>query len=526
MSRGLLINPSYLRTYGSNEGGLAFPVYPVLGLASLAGAALEAGHDCSIIDLSHEPYEPGRIRQAIRDLRPDVVGITATTPLVNQLRDMSFLIKDVDPSILVVGGGAHPSALPHETLRQSALDAVAVGEADRIISDVLSRGSVVGIPGLVTSGSGPEWARGPLIENLDDLPMPAWQVYPRDSQQRITKLAARHKPVTTVEFSRGCIYNCDFCGSKNTMGRGYRKKSPERCAEEMTRLASLGFKEAVLVDDIFTSDNDWAAAVCEALIRAGSPLAWSCTNGIRVDSANAELFGLMKRAGCYRVYFGLESGNDEILRAFGKGGQATLDAAGSAVKAARKAKLEPNGFFLVGLTGDTESSMDDTINFAKGLELDSSKCGMCVPFPGTPMFHELNDHGRIRTLDWDAYTVYNDAEAIFDHPTLPWATIKAAFDRFYREVYFRNPRMVLRRLAYMLRTGELVYNVYYTVKFALMLWGPRRRPEAERYEYEDRWRPSDLQAGTDLRAPTVQKAKKGAGATGSDGRVTITTRNR
>lgn len=517
MSRALLINPSYLRTYGSNEGGLAFPVFPILSLASLAGATIEAGHEARILDLSYRAYDPDVLRRMLDTWRPDVVGVTATTPLMNQARDISFLVKDVAPQTLVIAGGPHPTALPEVSLRQGAFDAVAVGEGDRIVAEVLDSGSV-DVAGLRHSGG---FRPAELTENLDDLPEPAWGLYPLAGQKRLTRLAARRRPVATVEFSRGCIYNCDFCGSKNTMGRGYRKKSPERCAEELRRLAHLGFREAVVVDDIFTSDNDWAAEVCEAIIRSGVDIAWSCTNGIRVDSANSELFTLMRRAGCYRVYFGLESGNDEILRRFGKGGRATLTQAQTAIAATRAAGIEPNGFFLVGLSADDEKSMDDTLSFARSLDLDTMKCGICVPFPGTPMFAELHDAGLIRSLDWDDYTVYNEADAIFDHPTLPWSTITAYFRRFYRDVYFRNPRYMLRRLRALLLTTELWFSAYYTIKFVLMLWRPRRGPQAEAYAFADRWRPSDVKPGEPLPAPSPPRAAKGGGPGGVDGKVTI-----
>jgi anaerobic magnesium-protoporphyrin IX monomethyl ester cyclase len=229
----------------------------------------------------------------------------------------------------------------------------------------------------------------------------------------------------------------------------------------------------------------------------------------------------MKRAGCFRVYFGLESGSDEVLRAFGKGGRATLDQAVTAVQAARRAGLEPNGFFLVGLTGDTPETMQDTIDFARSVPLDTMKCGICVPFPGTPMFHQLQEQGRIKTLDWDAYTVYNEAEAIFDHPTLDWDVIRAYFRRFYVQAYFRNPRYLLRRLRYMLRTGEIVWNVWYTLKFMAMVWGPRKAPVKDGYQFEDRWRPTDVEPTAPLRAPIVPRAHRGGGATKRDGTVTV-----
>lgn len=524
MARALLINPSFFRTYGSNEGGIAFPVYPVLGLASIAGEILRRGHEVEFLDLSYRAYDAQVIRDAVAEYRPDVVGVTATTPLANQTRDISYVVKEVSPDIVTIAGGPHPAALPGQTLAQSALDLVAGGEADTAVADLLDGKDRREVPGLywrngdATETSG---ASG-LIENLDDLALPAWQIYPMEGNKRVTKLIARDLPVTTVEFSRGCIYSCDFCASKNTLGRGYRKKSPQRCAEEMVRLARLGFREAILVDDIFTSDVEWAAEVCEAIIAADPKVSWSCTNGIRVDSATPELFELLRRAGCYRLYFGLESGSDEVLKAFGKGGRATLERAVDATRMARKAGLEPNGYFMVGLTGDTEETMAQTIEFARQVELDMMKCGICVPFPGTPMFNQLHAQGRLKTLDWDQYTVYNDAEAIFDHPDLEWDVIRRYFKRFYSLAYFRNPRYLWRRFRYMVRTGEIFWTAFYTLKFTMMLWGPKRRTVEETYAHEDVWRPLDLSLDDDLDSPVVPRAAKGGGATGRDGSVTVT----
>jgi anaerobic magnesium-protoporphyrin IX monomethyl ester cyclase len=290
------------------------------------------------------------------------------------------------------------------------------------------------------------------------------------------------------------------------MGKGYRKKSPERCAEELVRIGRLGYREVVVNDDIFTSDNEWAAAVCEEIIRRRPDVAWTCNNGIRVDSANTELFRLMRRAGCYRVYFGFESGNDEVLQAFGKGGRATLDKGVEAVEMAREAGLEPNGFFMVGLTGDTEESMQDTIDYARRVRLDTMKCGMCVPYPGTPMFRGLHEAGRIKTFDWDQYTVYNQAENIYDHPTLEWDTIKRYFKKFYSEAYFKNPRYLGRRFWFMVRNNEIFWNVFYTLKFWGMIWGRPKAPEREKYRYEDEWRKLDLRPDEPVREYPVPRA--------------------
>jgi radical SAM superfamily enzyme YgiQ (UPF0313 family) len=495
MSKLLLINPSYLRTYGTNQAGLANPVYPVLSLACLAAAARQAGHHTDILDLSYRTYHPQALKQIIIEGRYDAVGITATTPLVNQMRDISFLVKDISPNIITIGGGSHPSSLPMETMRESILDFVVFGEGDETIVNILDAKPADQILGICWRDGAKivQNAPSPLIHDLDSLPMPAWDLYPIDEYRgRIAKILSRYSPMTTIEFSRGCVFKCDFCGSKNTMGFGYRKKSPERCVEELKYLVSLGYREVLLTDDIFTSDNNWAVAVCEAIIRSGVKIAWTCTNGIRVDSANDELFHAMKQAGCYRVHFGFESGNDAVLKAFGKGGTASLAEGKRAVKLARKAGLDTWGMFMLGLSADTESTMCDTIDYARKIPVDVMKFGITVPFPGTPMFSDLARAGKIKTYNWDDFNVYNESSAIFDHPTLSWDAIQSHYRKAYFKCYYLNPHYIIRRFLRSVKLGELGVDAGLMLRFLPMLFGKPEIIEAENYAYRDCWQPLDI----------------------------------
>lgn len=495
MSSLLLINPSYLRTYGGNHAGIANPVYPIMSLAALAGAARRAGHTVEILDLSYRPYDPEYLGTKIRHGGYDVVGVTATTPLVNQMRDISFLVKDVSPGTRVIGGGVHASSLPQETMQESALDAVVVGEGDLTIVEIMDGVDFSNIKGICWRDGERIVLNEPrdMVTDLDTLAMPAWDLYPiEEYKRRITKIIARYSPITTIEFSRGCVFKCDFCGSKQTMGLGYRKKSPSRCADEMLFLQDLGYKEVVLVDDIFTSDNAWALAVCEEFIRRGVKVAWTCTNGIRVDSANTELFRMMRRAGCYRVHFGFESGNDQVLKAFGKGGKASLQQGIEAVNAARAAGLDTWGMFMVGLSADTAETMQETIDFAKKVKVDVMKFGITVPFPGTPMFNELHRIGRIKTYDWDEYNVYNEARSIFDHPRLDWDLIQSMYRKAYVECYYKNPSYIARRFLRSLRTLEFFWDAYFSIKFLFMLKTAPQDAESENYAYRDRWEPLNI----------------------------------
>jgi anaerobic magnesium-protoporphyrin IX monomethyl ester cyclase len=491
MAKILLINPSYLHTYGGTQAGTANPVFPILSLAALGGVAKKLGHQASILDLSYRAYDPTALKDLIRKEKPDVVGITATTPLMNQLRDISFLVKDVSKSILTLGGGAHPSALPRESMAESLLDAVVCGEGDLTFGEIIDGHPLAQVAGVY-------WRNGseivanpsrPLVPFLDDLPIPAWELYPSDSNRKVTRYLARYPPVTTVEFSRGCVFKCDFCATKNTVGEGYRKKSPERCADELEHLARLGYREVILADDIFTSDNSWAMLVCEEIIRRNIQIAWTCTNGIRVDSANEALFRAMKRSGCYRVHFGFESGNDAVLKAFGKGGRASLDEGQRAARLAHEAGLETWGMFQVGLSADTVETMEDTLRFAEQIDVDIKRLGITVPFPGTPMFKSLAKSGGIKTLNWDDYNVFNEATQIYTHPSLPWDVVKAFYRKAYLRLYYLSPRYALGRLWNGLRTGDTLMDIAFGLRFLAMLLLPARKITPEQYAYQDKWAP-------------------------------------
>jgi len=462
------------------------PIFPTLSIMTIAAMARARGHKVKILDLSMIPYNYNHVRDVIKEEAPDICGITALTPCVNQLIDMSVLIKDVSENIRVVGGGPHPSSLPKETMLQSRLDAVFVGEADYTFADLCDGKGLKDIPGLFYR-DGEDIIPTPLpipIENLDDLPFPAWDLYdPVLYAKYISRLLCRKPPVTAVEFSRGCVFKCDFCASKMTLALGYRKKSPERCAEEIRRIAALGYNEFLVADDIFTSDQKWATEVCEAIIKAGAKINWTCTNGIRVESANEELFAKMAEAGCYRVSFGFESGSDEVLKKFGKGGKASIEKGAEAVRLANAAGLDTNGYFMVGLSCDTEETMEQTIEFARTLPLKMLKFSIAIAFPGTKMFNDYVSKGLIKSYNWDDYHIYT-AVSLFSHETLTFKTVQDYMNRAFRRCITLNPAFIFRRIKRGIVTGEFFWDLVYYFRFILM---PTTNATKVRYYAQDRW---------------------------------------
>ena len=488
MAKALLINPSYRDSYGSAKASITDPIYPTLSLLTTAAMAEKHGHKVEILDLSYRQYDYRMVREKILAFKPDVVGVTATTPLMNQARDISVLVKSISPNILAVAGGSHASAMPEESLRESLFDAVVVGEGDFTFAEILDGRPLREVLGVQYRDGDAVRATAPrpFVDNLDDLPMPAWHLY--DAQyykNKISRLLAKRTPLAMAEFSRGCVYKCDFCASKNTMALGYRKKSPKRCAEEVKIMHSFGYREFALADDIFTSDPAWAKAVSQAIIDTGVDMAWTCTNGIRVESADSELFRVMREAGCYRVSFGFESGNDEVLKAFGKGGRATIEKGREAVKLARAADIDTNGYFMFGLSGDTESSMKDTIEFARSLELDMMKFGISIGFPGTPMFADYRRKGLIRSYNWDDYFIYSQ-QPLFSHPNLSFEKVQEYMGLAYKRAVLSNPAFILRRLWRGIRTKEFFWDIYY---FFLFAFAPSTNAATSSAVYfaRDRW---------------------------------------
>ena len=205
-------------------------------------------------------------------------------------------------------------------------------------------------------------------------------------------------------------------------------------------MAKFGYREFALADDIFTSDPAWAKQVSQALIETGIDMAWTCTNGIRVESADAELFRVMRAAGCYRVSFGFESGNDAVLKAFGKGGKASIEKGCEAVKLTRGAGIDTNGYFMLGLSPDTESTMTDTIEYARKRSLDMMKFGISIAFPGTPMFKEYRQKGLVRSYNWDEYFIYT-TKALFAHPNLSFDKVTEFAGKAYWRAVLTNPRV-------------------------------------------------------------------------------------
>ncbi len=441
----LLVNLPFEKIYSTtNFNGIA-PSTPPLSLACIGGSLLKNRHAVKIFDFN--TYEDGlhEFEFLIKSFQPDFIGITFVTPLIKEAEKLCTRIRKILPSAILIGGGAHSSSFPESALNETGMDIIVIGEGDLTILEIVQEKPYSEIKGIGFRKNGRVILNAPRknLDNLDELPFPAHELY-NIHAYKVPTAIGRRNPVGWMETSRGCLCNCVYC-NKSCFGRTFRAKSPERVAQEFLHMQTLGFKEIHLTDDNFSTNINRAKALCDILIERKINLPWVPITGLRVDRIDFELLQKMKNSGCYKILFGIESGNQKILNRIKKG--ITLDKVREAVMLTKKAGMEVAGAFMIGLPGETEETMQDTINFAKSIKLDYAKISITIPLPATELFNELESKGLIKTRQWEDFKFYSVPSAIYDHENLSWATIERYYNKFYRAIYL-NPLFILKRLKY------------------------------------------------------------------------------
>ncbi len=452
----LLVNLPFEKIYEKTSMKGVAPLTPTLGLSCIAGSLLKNKHEVEIFDFNLYENNEKKFIEELKRFNPDFVGITFVTPLIREADKISKIVKKFNKKIIVVGGGAHCSSFPESSIKETLIDIVVIGEGDFAINEIVKGKKLSNIKGIVYKENMEIFVnkRRDFIKDLDTLPLPAYHLYDF-KRYKVPAAIARRNPVAWLETSRGCVYGCTYC-NKSVFGRTFRVKSPKRVVEEFIIVKKSGFKEIYIADDGFTTDIERAKKICDLLIEKKVYIPWSTITGIRVDRVNLDLLKKMKRAGCYRVYFGIESGSQEILSKIKKG--ITLEQVRKAVRWSKEAGLEVAGYFMIGLPGETKKTMRETIDFAKSLNLDLFKVSITIPLPATEMFNELDKAKLIKTYDWEKFKFYSMPSTIYNHSNLSWDTIEKYYKKFYREVYLR-PSFILKRLKKAVKNKTLIEDI-------------------------------------------------------------------
>ena len=364
--------------------------YPPLGLAYLAAVLEHAGHQVGGFDFGLEPDIP--LEDDVRRVcafDPHVVGITAMTSVYHSALEAATLLKAYLGRPIVIGG-PHPTVYPERVLAESpVIDYVVRGEGEETTLELVhaldgGNRDLHAINGLTYRLRG-EIIANPdraLIDNLDALPFPARHLF---DPKRYALSTPEGQPMTTILSSRGCPYNCSYC-FKSIVGRTYRQRSPGNIIAELRQVVDkYGIRNFYFIDDLFTIDLRRLNAITEQFIAENLDIRWQCLG--RVDRVNPETLQKMHAAGCRRIHYGIESGNQEILQRVGKG--IRLEQVRQAIRWTQEAGIAVKGYFMLGLPGDTEESMQQTINLAIDLNLDEAMFSLTTPFPGTRLWDEL-----------------------------------------------------------------------------------------------------------------------------------------
>jgi len=364
--------------------------------------------------------------------------------------------------------GTHVTPIPRETMRPyPALNFALVGEPDLTLRDLLDHlenkidqrsPEIQRIfanhdpqyqPSVNADGSvnlsnvkGLAWRNGdqivlnpprPFINSLDDLPIPMHELLPLQKY----RMPYIRGPFTFIVTSRGCPAGCTYCIKHVSYQYSTRVRSPKLIMEEMWQLKNLGINNIHMYSDLFTVSRDQVIELCQLMIAENIRMKWMCNS--RVDFVDEEMLGLMGKAGCRLISWGIESGNEQILKHARKG--AYPQKAERALRWAKHARIMNWGYFIIGLPGETEATIRQTIDFAKKLPLDIALFHVAAPYPGTPFFFEVVKEGWFRQgTRWEQVDM--DKGTVLDYPELPAERLLYWQKRAFREWAFRPGPMM------------------------------------------------------------------------------------
>jgi radical SAM superfamily enzyme YgiQ (UPF0313 family) len=448
--RIMLINPPFTG-FGSGlsgHGGKAAP----LNLGYLASYAMEKDPELEFTILDGENLGIGfeGVEREIKAFKPDLVGMTFPTPAYLHVVRCAEIVKAY-ADIPVVVGGPHPSAFPEDILNEiSQIDFCVIGEGElafaNLVQTVKKGGSLADVQGITYR----EWgkvvrnANCPLIMDLDELPFPARNLLPTHLYYSPSTKRLSNRLCGNMITSRGCPYDCTYCESKVIWTRKVRLRSVDDVCKEIQQcITEYGIGEINFHDDILPMRRERTTELCKEIVRRNLDIRWICMS--RVNFAWEGVMQDMKKAGCRRIMFGLESGSNTILKNIKK--NTTIERAYEAVEICRRAGIETMGSFMIGNIGETEETIRETIDFAKKLKLDIASFFVTIPYPGTELYQQAVELGYMdKEINWEDFKVVGKSLGPLNLPDLSAERMQYWQARALREFYLR-PSMIFKRVA-------------------------------------------------------------------------------
>lgn len=361
---------------------------PNIQLLYVASILESLGVELCYIDMLGMNIDRGDLEKKLKQFNPDLIGLSVYTSHFHSVANLTAYLKSFLPHTKIIAGGVHTLIFPTETMQYNRdIDYVCVGEAEMVMPEFVRRWEsnegFDGLRGLVwRDGESIQYAGPPdACNDLDSVPFPARHLIP--NEKYFNFISTRHN-YTVFNTSRGCPFRCLFCEAG---GQKWRARSAENVVDEFeVCYEQFGVREVDIFDSSFTINKQRVLNICQELIKRGlhRKVIWNVRS--RVDTIDEEMLDLLKEAGCYRIFYGIESGNPEILKKLKK--MADLKRMEEIVRKTDDVGISTFGYFLFGSPGETSQTLRETVNFAKSLPLDFAIFNCLTPFPRTALYEE------------------------------------------------------------------------------------------------------------------------------------------
>lgn len=443
--------------YGDLKG--AGSSTPALGILLLAAIARKAGHSVAVLDAAALSLPSETILQRLSAERINILAISATTLGINAARELADKAKQGCPDIRIVLGGPHVSAIPEQTLQRcESIDFAVVGEGEEtflcLLDVIENKSDPATVTGLAFRRDGTIHCnpRRPFINRLDDLPLPAWDLlagFPAEYSPAPFKTL--QTPGTSIVTSRGCPNECIFC-DRSVFGHSCHTHSADYVVAMIQHLHdNYGIKEFSIEDDTFITFKQRLIDICQRLIELDLGISWSCLG--RISQVTAGNLALMKRAGCWQISYGIESGNQQILERIHK--RVSIEQIRTAVALTKAAGIRAKGFFIIGHPGETAATIIETHQLALGLPLSDISVSLLTPFPATELASRVAEFGHF-DADWSKMNLLN---AVFVPFGLTEEELLTAQKNLLRDFY-RQPRVWFDYATRLLRNPAMFVSLW------------------------------------------------------------------
>lgn len=418
-------------------------VWPPITLA-LLGTMAEKWGSVRLLDGDVESVTIDELLADLRAFAPDLVVVNTGFPSIDSDMAIARRIRDEFPNLRLLAFGVYFTMLEKQAFENYPfLDFCIVGEPEITFAELLqnlneTQPTFAAIRGLMYRDGNDIHVNPsrPLLEDLDALPVPDRGLLKNERY----RLPHNNKVFTLINTARGCPYSCTYCIVKTYYGKKARRHSLERILDEVQNCQErFGIQDFLFWEEVFSLDKDFVRGFCQAVIDKGWNIRWAATT--RVTAVDAETLALMKRAGCYLIGLGIESGSQSILDAAKKNQK--LEDVRRAVKLARQAKIQTMGHFIFGLPGETRETAEQTIGFMLDLDLDYMQCYCAVPYPKTELGDLARAQGWIRSEKWSNYDF--GGNSILETSTMKPADVDYFRRKAFRRFYFR-PSYIARKI--------------------------------------------------------------------------------